>query len=552
MRRSAGKNACSAGSMSATSSSRLGAPGRVRIAPPGAIRAVSSTKVESGWRGSAGSRVEREPARDERLAVALVLGERLLEVGNAEVDGRQPVGEVLRGEAHDGASEHADKLSGLDAGTAWTSLRRPSATIPRSARAEDQPAPSRRRRRRTLRLASRCPHPRGQQSAPARPPFGRSGGRAGGPPRRQALPSRAPPVVPAGRPETHVLRGARMREPVRARSRAPGTTSRPRCTGSLPATGCACERARTAPSRSTSRAPTGTESQPIQLVFDAKATLEPREGSPAIDRRPARTGSSWARTRSSAGPRRREFSSGDAARTTCGSRAPRLAGGSGPGIRVEAEAARVEITSAYRLEDAPHADGRQLVRRRHRGRRARGDRRGRPVREQSLGLDPRARSGGGPDRRTGRADPREHDAERRRDRDLDRGGRRHHDREQHPVSTRRAPTRPAASRSRRSSGLRCAAIAYRDSRSESRSATPSRAPVPSAPPPTCRSSGIFFRASEAVRAAFVVEAGTRDPHPQQPLGRIRRTACCSSERRRRRSTSSWRTTCSCASRTSRS
>src|SRR5512132_2581758 len=49
--------------MATTSPARDGAPGRVRIAAPRGVRiAASSTKVESGYAGSAGSRVSVTPS----------------------------------------------------------------------------------------------------------------------------------------------------------------------------------------------------------------------------------------------------------------------------------------------------------------------------------------------------------------------------------------------------------------------------------------------------------------------------------------------------------
>ena len=61
MRRGSGNDEARASAMPATSPSRVGAPGRVRTAPPGVITAASSTNVESGKRGSAGSRVSSSP-----------------------------------------------------------------------------------------------------------------------------------------------------------------------------------------------------------------------------------------------------------------------------------------------------------------------------------------------------------------------------------------------------------------------------------------------------------------------------------------------------------
>jgi len=89
----------------------------------------------------------------------------------------------------------------------------------------------------------------------------------------------------------------------------------------------------------------GTETQPIQLVFDGKATLEPPEGSPAI----IIARSHWfivgADAKLGLSPAPGILFRGRGAHDLRLEGA-RLADGAGPGIRVEAEAARVEITRA--------------------------------------------------------------------------------------------------------------------------------------------------------------------------------------------------------------
>ncbi len=60
---SSGNQRQSVARIAVTSPARLGAPGRVRIAPWPVTMAASSTKVESGNSGSAGSRTSESPSR---------------------------------------------------------------------------------------------------------------------------------------------------------------------------------------------------------------------------------------------------------------------------------------------------------------------------------------------------------------------------------------------------------------------------------------------------------------------------------------------------------
>ena len=536
MRRSAGKNACSAGSMSATSPSRLGAPGRVRIAPPGAMS--GGVLDEGGVRMPrvGGQPRQREPARDERLAVALVLREGLLEVGYAEVHGRQPVGEVLRGAAHDGAAEHAKKLSGLAPRPGGLAPAAASATIPRSARAEDELTPSRDRRRRTLRL--RSPRPRSP------------GPRAGGDPR----PSRASPPV-----EQPVFLDGKPFPPVHSPSFRLADAKRTFFVAPGAGTGEGTESSpwhdlagRAPPARS--RRPVARASGRVRRHRDRRV-LRRRERDSADPARVRREGDARA-ARGIAGVHRRPLAlvhrgRGREARPVpgagnplpgtrrarpAGSRARGSPAEPGPGSaskrKPPASRSRRATVSKTHLERT----GEQLVRHRDRGRGARGDRRGRPVREQSLGLDPRARSGGEPRRRAGRADPREHDSGRRRDRDLDRVGRRRHDREQHAVRRvgRRfdAWSRARAGRAGVGAQQSRVRILGRDR------GRPRRAGRRARPPRLGRLGRAELSRRRSRRNRVRRGGGQRDPDPQQPLGGIRercaplRSAAADGARRR--------------------
>ena len=106
MRAGSGKNERSASSIAgdlALAARRARAASGSRRRP---VRiAVSSTNVRVGMARIRRQPRQREAAVLERLAVALVLRERRLEVGRPEIDGRQAVGEVRRGRADDGAAK---------------------------------------------------------------------------------------------------------------------------------------------------------------------------------------------------------------------------------------------------------------------------------------------------------------------------------------------------------------------------------------------------------------------------------------------------------------